>query len=90
MSVNQLDATTLKETGDALVKKIAEIVNTKDMFIYQPIPSELLLTDAQFRSMANADALQDIMRMSPITGQMELTKGKLFYTGDYVLEVKIK
>jgi hypothetical protein len=90
MSANQFDATALKETGDQLVKRIADTVNAKDMFIFQPIPSELLLTDSQFRSMSNTDALQDIMRMSPITGKMELRKGKLFFTGEYVLEVKIK
>lgn len=88
--MRQLDATVFKERGQALVKKIIEAVDDTQAFIYTDVPSELLLSESQYTELLDSDELQYIAEYLPFENRLDFAKQKLFYTGKYVLEVKVK
>ena len=51
------DATELKETGQELVQKISDEVNSSSRFIIGAVPDRLLLTTEQYQQLAGTDAL---------------------------------
>lgn len=87
--VSTLDVTDWPERGKRLVKRVVEEVKPNE-FIFTAPPSVIEMTEAQFNSLQDVEELKFMHEFSELTNEVKLSKEKLFYTPNCIMEVRLK
>jgi hypothetical protein len=87
--VSTLDVTKWPQRGSRLTKKVIEQVKPNE-FIFTPPPSVIEMTQEQYDSLVDQEELEFMQEYSELANHLTLSKQKLFYTPNCVMEVRLK
>lgn len=90
LNTYQLDLTTERVKGKALIARIDEIVGDSQAFVLTPLPGKLKLTRTQFESLLTSDRLQEMVEYNQFTGEIQPIKDALFITKHNAMEVEVE
>lgn len=93
-NMNQLDVSDFKQTGEALVKAIADHVQATQLVLIRELPNELVITQAQFDNLMTLKNGTSYMSAVDIPSHIKslgrVKKAYMYFTPFNAMDVKIK
>lgn len=84
-----IDVSDWPEQGQKLVDRVIAEVK-KENYIHSLPPNTIILSKAQYESLEDSDTLWFMNDYNEILDIVKASKERLFYTPDFVMEVRIK
>jgi len=88
-NIREIDVSDWPELGQELVDRVIKEAKPSN-FIITPPPNTIILNRFQYESLEETETLQFMSEYSDLLDIVKASKERLFYTPDFVMEVRVK